>query len=142
MMSPFDAHLAWAGAHQRGRALLNRLTAAAAQIELLEEIAARGASADLRAGIEEARADLIAAARDARSLVDSLARQLPAASVADLGAVVHETIAPLRRFVARRETTLAVGEFPSGTGVAVEPELLRAAVAATVDVLLACALSG
>jgi hypothetical protein len=127
-------------AHQRGRALLNRLTALTASAELLGESAAReGTSADLRASAESLRAELADAARAARDLVDGFAAQLPAPD-ADLADALRDTLAPLRRHLARRETRLVVGEIPQGVRVAVDPELLRAAIAAALSAAVGSAL--
>ncbi len=141
MSSPFVTHLLWAAAQQRGRALFNRLTALTVNVEILAEDAARErGSAGFHAAVEAIRVELADAARDTRHLVETISSQLPATLGADLATAVRDTIAPLRRHLERRETRLVVAEIPHGISVALEPELLRAAIAATLDAILSGAL--
>jgi hypothetical protein len=136
LISPFEQQLVWASVHQRGRTLLNRLTAAAAHTELLEEAADQDGSAALGA----LRVELVNAARDARALLDTISAELPVSAAADLGEAVRDTLAPLRRHLARRNTRIVEQDIPHGVCVALEPELLRAAIAAVIDGITASAL--
>jgi hypothetical protein len=141
VVTPFDTHSAWAHLHRRGRVLLNRLTAIAADVELLGESAEQhGSSGALRSAIEELRGQLSDAARESRGMLEEIAAQLPNVASADLAIALRDTLAPLRKHLARRETVLIAAEVPLDVRVAVEPELLRAAIAAVLDALLAGAL--
>jgi hypothetical protein len=142
MLSPFDMCFTWAGIHARTRSMLNRLSALTVQMELLEEAAPPSGEVSFGQTLKASRAELAEASREARALVEAVGAQLPGAKVADLNAAIKDTLAPLHRFLQRRETQL-VG--PTGEGdleVAVEPELLRFAIAAVIDALLAPAVAG
>lgn len=141
MTSPFEMQMLWSALDQRGRALLNRLAAAAANAELLEESASRaGCPSEVCAGLEALRGDLTEAARHTRALVEALGAQLSTTSRADLHTALRDTLAPLRRHLSRREMTVVEPAIPESTEIALEPELLRAAIAASLGLLLASAL--
>src|SRR5690242_19516335 len=98
--SLFETSLEWAAAQQRGRALLNRLAAIAAQVELLQESAAiRQAQPVVGDALETLRADLTEAARGARGLLEALSAHAPAPASAELGLAVRDTLGPLRRYL-------------------------------------------
>ena len=122
--------------------MLNRLTAVAANVELLGERAVtENASAQLCSDIEAIRGQLTETARDACALVDGISAHLSSAAAADLGLALRDTLAPLRRHLERRRTILIAPEIPHGVSVAIEPELLRAAIAAALDAVLASAIA-
>jgi hypothetical protein len=142
MLTPFDMCFAWAAIHARARAMLNRLSALTVQMELLEEAIPPSSKVTFAETLEASRAGLAEASREARELVEAVASQLPGSSVADLDAAIRDTLAPLHRFLHRRETELAGTTGDRHLEVAVEPELLRFAIAAVVEALLAPAVAG
>ena len=142
MLSPFDTCFVWSAIHARARAMLNRLSALTVQIELLEEVAPPSGEMSFSRALEASRAELAEASREARALVEAVAAQLPGSRVADLDAAIKDTLAPLHRFLHRRETVLAPTTGVRHMEVAAEPELLRCAIAAIIDALLAPAVAG
>jgi hypothetical protein len=133
--------LLWTSALQRANGLLNRLSAAVASAELIDEaLSTTVVDRAVRISLQSLRAELSEGARDARALSEALAAELPRAGKADLGDAVRDTLAPLRQHLARRELEIVVAELPRGLHVGVEPELLRAAIAASVGVLVGIAL--
>jgi hypothetical protein len=133
---------AWSAIHARSRALLNRLSALTVQLELLEEAAPPSGDVSFARALVASRAELGEASREARALTDAVAGQLPVSKVADIDSAIKDTLAPLHRFLRRRETDVAAPTGERGVKVAVEPELLRFAIAAVVDALLSAAVAG
>ncbi|HET7539427.1 MAG TPA: hypothetical protein VFK05_06125 [Polyangiaceae bacterium] len=142
MLSPFETYFVWATVHARARTMENRLAALSVQMELLGERLRPGEESSVLRSLETIRAELGQLSRETRSLGDTVAAQLPSPSTTDLETSVRDTLAPLRRYLDRRETRVDITSLPSCIAVAAEPELVRAALATTVDVLLAGAISG
>jgi hypothetical protein len=119
--------------------LLDRLTALSARLELVAESPA-AQKARASAALNEIHAELTGAALSARALVGEAASQIPTPGVADLGEIVIDTVASLERYFRQRESTYELSPIPRGTSIAIEPEVLRATLAAAIDVLLGPAL--
>lgn len=139
MTSTLDSYLGWAGVHGHARAMLNHLTALTAKVELLGENPAiqRGRA---HGAVEEIRAELAVAALAAKAIAAETARRIPTPGVADLAEIVLDTVGPMERYLRAREVVYSLPRIPAGRRVAVEPELLRATIAAAVDVVLGPAL--
>ena len=138
-LSVLESYLAWSQVHGRAREMLDRLTALAVKVELVAEsaVAQRGR---LGLAVEEIRAELERAALDAKAIVADTAGHIPTPGVACLGRSVLDALAALERFLRTREIEHEFPNIPDGIFVAIEPEILRATIAAAVDALLEAAL--
>jgi hypothetical protein len=141
MLSPFELCFTWTGIHARSRGVFNRLSAATVQLDLLGE-QLRGIDDKLGQSLVATRAEIAAVARESRALSDAVASLLPGPSRANLAIAVRDTLAPLHRYLDRREAMLVTADIPASLLVAIEPELLRFVVAGLVDAVVALAAVG
>lgn len=123
----------------RARTLVNRLSAAAAQVELIGE---RVGDQQLRMELAALHADVLAATRDACWIEDGVTPARDGSTVADLATLVRDATAPIARWLTRRETKLSMDEMAPNVRVALEPEVLRSVIASTIDALVSAARPG
>ncbi|HWL84350.1 MAG TPA: hypothetical protein VNO21_01030 [Polyangiaceae bacterium] len=120
--------------------MVNRLTAVTAQLELLGEEEPPSTIGGSPSLLESLRAEMAASTRGAKVLSDAIALHLPSPSVTNLFAVLRDAIAPRERYLRRRETRIVLAPIPRAIEIAIEPDVVLAAVGAVLDVLLQSAL--
>jgi hypothetical protein len=140
MGSDFDAHLRWQLVHAHARTMLNRLSAIAAQLELVSERDEMPPS--VRAALESMREECMTTAREAKGLVENASARLQSPATIDVAAVMRETLAALQRYARRRETNLEIDESSEPRFARIEPELLRSSLATTAHALFMLARPG
>lgn len=136
-----ESYLSWTSVWTEAQVLYDRLTAIALRIDLLSE-ASKSPKNTLKKSLDVIRAEIAEAARSAQSLADEARSHVPRPGPCELQVILQETLAPLEPHLLRRETPLIVGEISGAARVAIEPAVLRAAIASAMEGLLRSARAG
>ena len=134
-----SSHAVFASVHVKALTLVNRLSALAAMVELAGEDASRCVDG---VELEEWRAQITESARQAGAILAEVNAGALADERADLGALLRDVLAPLQRYFGRRELKIDAPRLPESLFVRAEPELVRSALAAMIDVVTRPARAG
>ena len=127
-----SSHAVFASVHVKALALVNRLSALAAMVELAGEDAACCVDG---VELEEWRAQITESARQAGAILAEVSAGASPDERADLGALLRDVLAPLQRYFGRRELKIDAPRLP-------ESLFVRAALAAMIDVVTRPARAG